>query len=68
MWSFLGKLLHTFILYTSETDNIMMYPEISIKGYLFSALITIFFSMIVMVMMHIKLKKVDMIDALKSNE
>ena len=66
--AFLGKLLHTFILYTSETDNIMMYPEISIKGYLFSALITIFFSMIVMVMMHIKLKKVDMIDALKSNE
>ena len=64
----LGKLLHTFILYTSETDNIMMYPEISIKGYLFSSLITIFFSMIVMVMMHIKLKKVDMIDALKSNE
>ena len=60
--------MHTFILYTSETDNIMMYPEISIKGYLFSSLITIFFSMIVMVMMHIKLKKVDMIDALKSNE
>ena len=66
--TFLGKLLHTFILYTSETDNIMMYPPISIKGYLMSSLITIFFSMIVMVMMHIKLKKVDMIDALKSNE
>jgi len=66
--TFLGKLLHAFILYTSETDNIMMYPEISIKGYLMSSLITIFFSMIVMVMMHIKLKKVDMIDALKSNE
>lgn len=66
--SFLGKLLHTFILYTSETDNMMMYPNIYIKGYLFSAFITIFFSMIVMVMMHIKLKKVDMIDALKSNE
>lgn len=66
--SFLGKLLHSFILYTSETDNMMMYPNISIKGYLFSALITIFFSMIVMVMMHIKLKKVDMIDALKFNE
>ncbi len=66
--SFLGKLLHTFILYTSETDNIMMYPNIYIKGYLLSAFITIFFSTIVMVMMHIKLKKVDMIDALKSNE
>ena len=66
--SFLGKLLHTFILYTSETDNIMMYPNIYIKGYLLSAFITIFFSTIVMVMMHIKLKKADMIDALKSNE
>ena len=66
--SFLGKLLHSFILYTSETDNMMMYPNISVKGYLLSALITIFFSMIVMIMMHIKLKKVDMIDALKSNE
>ena len=66
--SFLGKLLHSFILYTSETDNMMMYPNISVKCYLLSALITIFFSMIVMIMMHIKLKKVDMIDALKSNE
>ena len=66
--SFLGKLLHSFILYTSETDNMMMYPNISVKGYLLSALITIFFSMIVMIMMHIKLKKVDRIDALKSNE
>ena len=66
--SFLGKILHSFILYTSETDNMMMYPEISIKGYLFSGLITIFFSMVVMVMMHIKLKNVNMIDALKSNE
>ena len=64
--AFLGKLLHSFILYTSETDTIMMYPEISIKGYLMSALITIFFSMVVMVMMHVKLKKVNMIDALKS--
>ena len=55
--SFLGKLLHSFILYTSETDNMMMYPNISVKGYLLSALITIFFSMIVMIMMHIKLKR-----------
>ena len=66
--SFLGKVLHSFILYTSETDNMMMYPEIAIKSYVFSGLITIFFSMIVMVMMHIKLKNVNMIDALKSNE
>ena len=66
--SFLGKMLHTFILYTSETDTMMMYPDIFINSYLLSGIITMFFSIIVMIMMHIKLKKVDMIDALKSNE
>lgn len=66
--SFLGKALHAFILYTSETDTIMMYPDIFINSYLLSAIITMFFSIIVMIMMHIKLKKIDMIDALKSNE
>ncbi|WP_122639745.1 ABC transporter permease [Romboutsia sp. Marseille-P6047] len=66
--SFLGKILHAFILYTSETDTMMMYPDIFINSYVFSALITMLFSMIVMIMMHNKLKKVDMIDALKSNE
>lgn len=66
--SFLGKMLYSFILYTSETDTMMMYPDIFISSYVFSALITMLFSMIVMIMMHNKLKKVDMIDALKSNE
>lgn len=66
--SFLGKILHTFIIYTAETDTMMMYPNISIVSYILSASITILFSIIVMVIMHIKLKKVNMIDALKSNE
>lgn len=66
--SFLGKALHAFILYTSENDTMMMYTGIFINSYLLSGIITMFFSIIVMVMMHLKLKKVDMIDALKSNE
>lgn len=66
--SLLGKILHTFILNTAETDTMMMYPNISIESYIFSALLTISFSLIVMILMHIKLKKVNMIDALKSNE
>lgn len=64
----LGKMLHTFIIYTAETDTMMMYPDISIISYILSAAITILFSIIVMIIMHIKLKKVNMIDALKSNE
>lgn len=66
--SFLGKILHTFIIYTAETDTMMMYPDISTISYILSAAITILFSIIVMIIMHIKLKKVNMIDALKSNE
>ena len=66
--SALGKVLHTFIINTAETDTMMMYPNISIYTYIFSALLTILFSVIVMILMHIKLKKVNMIDALKSNE
>lgn len=66
--SFLGNLLHAFIIYTAETDTMMMYPDVSILSHILSASITIFFSAIVMMIMHAKLKKVDMIDALKSNE
>lgn len=66
--SVLGKMLHSFIIYTSETDTMMMYPSVSMMSYVLSALITIIFSVIVMIIMHIKLKKVNMIDALKSNE
>ncbi|WP_196001182.1 ABC transporter permease [Clostridium sp. 1001271B_151109_B4] len=66
--SALGKILHTFIINTAETDTMMMYPNISIYTYIFSALLTILFSVIVMILMHIKLKRVNMIDALKSNE
>lgn len=66
--SVLGKMLHAFVIYTSETDTMMMYPNVSITSYIISAGITILFSIIVMVIMHIKLKNVDMIDALKSNE
>ncbi|WP_300351585.1 FtsX-like permease family protein [Clostridium sp.] len=64
----IGRMLHTFIIRTSETDTMMMYPNISLSSYVISALITIFFSVVVMILMHIKLRKVNMIDALKSNE
>ncbi|WIV19400.1 ABC transporter permease [Paenibacillus polygoni] len=66
--SFLGNGLHMFIIYTAETDTMMMYPDVSILSHILSAAITIFFSTIVMMIMHAKLKKVNMIDALKSNE
>lgn len=65
---FMGKVLHMFVLNTAESDNMMMSPYIYPRSFIYSIMLTLLFSIIVMVMMHRKLKKVNMIDALKSNE
>ncbi|MEI5992017.1 hypothetical protein A5881_003557 [Enterococcus termitis] len=65
---FFGKLVHSYVLTTVEVDMLMFSPTIHWLSYLYSALITLFFTLLVMVFMHRKLKKVDMIEALKSNE
>jgi len=62
----LGIMLHSFVLDTSEIDQLMFSPTIQPLSYLYSAIITLVFSGIVMIAMHYKLKKVDMIEALKS--
>lgn len=66
--AFLGKILYVFLVSTAEMDNMMMIPTVDIIGYVISGLITMFFAMLVMIMMHLKLKKVNMVDALKSIE
>jgi len=49
-------------------DNMMMIPTVDMSSYLISGLITMVFAILVMIMMHIKLKNINMIDALKSVE
>lgn len=63
-----GKLLHGFVLQTAEVDMLMFSPTIHWQSYVYSAILTFFFSMVVMGLMHRKLRKVDMIEALKSTE
>ncbi|MBO0439327.1 FtsX-like permease family protein [Candidatus Enterococcus ikei] len=65
---FFGKLVHGYVLTTVEVDMLMFSPTIHWFSYVYSGLITLFFTLLVMVFMHRKLKKVDMIEALKSNE
>lgn len=65
---FLGKIVHGYVLTTVEVDMLMFSPTIHWFSYVYSSLITLFFTLLVMVFMHRKLKKVDMIEALKSNE
>ncbi|WP_253288755.1 FtsX-like permease family protein [Amphibacillus sp. MSJ-3] len=63
-----GRLLFTFVLDTVSMDNMMFNPGLDWTSYLYAALLTFSFSTFVMWMMHHKLKKIDMIEALKSNE
>ncbi|WP_122645156.1 FtsX-like permease family protein [Enterococcus mediterraneensis] len=64
----MGKIEHNYVLQTVELDMLMFPPNIHAISYLYSSLITIFFTVIVGIVIYFKLKKVDMIEALKSNE
>lgn len=63
-----GTFLASFIIQTAEIDLVMFGRDISVMSYVYSALITLVFSIIVVIYMHGHLKKVDMIEALKSVE
>nr|WP_321292889.1 FtsX-like permease family protein [uncultured Trichococcus sp.] len=64
----LGKILSTVILKMVEIDFMMFPPTIMPISYLYSGLLSLLFSSVVMLIMHRKLKQVDMIEALKSVE
>lgn len=64
--SFMGKILYNFIVNTAETDTMFMLRDVYMSSYIISGCITLLFAFFVMIMMHIKLKNVNMIDALKS--
>lgn len=64
----IGRLLTWFIITMAGSDLIHFPLIIPPVGYLVSAGLTILFSGIVMWITHIKLKRIDMIGALKSNE
>ncbi len=64
----LGKILHQYVLSTAEMDNMMFNPSLHLSSFIYAGILTIIFSSIVMFIMHLKLKNVNMIEALKSNE
>lgn len=64
----LGLFLHRFVIRTAEIDELLISPAIHVTSFIFSGLLTVLFAAIVMIFMHWKLKKIDMIEALKSIE
>lgn len=64
----LGYLLHRFVIVTVEVDDVMFGRNIELKSYLIAMLFTIGFSAFVNWVMYFKLKKIDMVESLKSVE
>ena len=64
----LGRILHGFIIVTAEIDMLMFGREIRGKSYVYSVLLTFLFSAIVNGVMYFKLKKIDMVESMKSVE
>lgn len=64
----LGVFLTRFIILTIEVDNVMFGREILPTSFIFAALLTFAFAMIVNFVMEFKIKKVNMVESLKSVE
>lgn len=63
-----GIVLHRFVIVTVEVDAVMFGRNIAFPSFLYSGAITIAFSIFVNMVMHFKLKKIDMVESLKSVE
>lgn len=64
----LGSLLHRYVITTVEIDSVMFTRIIENISFVYSALLTFGFSVFVNVVMYFKLKKIDMVESLKSVE
>ena len=63
---FLGIFLHRYIMTTVEMDGIMFGLTLNIKSYFIAALLTIVFAVLVNFTMYFKLRKIEMVESLKS--
>lgn len=63
-----GIFLHMYVINVAETDNILFLHNILWPSYIYSFLIIILFTIIVQIITNRRLKKIDMVESLKSVE
>ena len=63
-----GIFLHRYVITTVEVDAVMFGRNIKTPSFIYSGIITFGFSMFVNMVMHFKLKKINMVESLKSVE
>ena len=62
----LGSALHGFVIQVAENTDLMFGRRISVMSFVLSAIVTLFFSLIVDLMMYQKLKNIKMVDSMKA--
>lgn len=62
----LGIFLHRYVIVTTEIEIIMFGREIKPVSFVYSAALTLLFSVLVSIAMYYRLKKIDMVASLKS--
>lgn len=65
---FIGKVLHRFVIQTVQVNQVMFGLDVSVPSYIYSMVLAFVFSMAVNAIMYFQLKKIDMIESLKSVE
>ena len=64
----MGKLLHQWLILTVEIDMLMFGRQLSLISYAYAVVLTVLFSLLVNLAAHRKLKKLDMVESLKTVE
>ncbi|MEG0661290.1 MAG: FtsX-like permease family protein [Anaerorhabdus sp.] len=64
----LGVILHRFIILMVEMDYVMFGRDVGVMGLLYSVALTMFFALLVNMAMTFKLRKIQMVESLKSVE
>ena len=65
---FMGHWLHIYLVRSTEIDLMMFGRQTKATAYLYAAILTTIFSFLVNVLAHFKMKKIDMVESLKSAE
>ncbi|NLW29017.1 MAG: FtsX-like permease family protein [Erysipelothrix sp.] len=63
-----GYLLHQYVIFSAEIDTIMFYRQLTLRSVMISSVLTILFSLINDVIMSFQVKKINMLESLKSVE
>lgn len=68
MGCFMGHWLHIYLVRSTEIDLMMFGRQTEWTAYVYAAILTMLFSVAVNILAHFRMKKIDMVESLKSAE